>query len=246
MFLHFFLSPCYFVSHPRSHLIYLSSLVYHTAPILTLSTMEHESPDWERTPSVEIEMKDEPVEPPQIKAKTETSSTKDIKFEDAKTEEDSPSLSTLPCLPVSSLPDNSTPPAKAPPVSHTSYRNLSTRTTSPAKPKSTILPSAAAPAKLTPTTSSTSSEDPIILTTNVPILPKARPGYPPLNTTWVAHPAPTHHEPHPQRAAHTDLSGGHRPTSSTQWAHPTFQLLQRHQTLPQPYHTPYTTTIAPF
>ena len=49
--------------------------------------MEHESPDWERAPSVEIETKDEPLEPPQIKAKTETSSTKDIKFEDAKKEE---------------------------------------------------------------------------------------------------------------------------------------------------------------
>ena len=42
-----------------------------------------------------IETKDGTLEPTQIKAKTETSSTKDVKFEDTKKKEDSPSHSTF-------------------------------------------------------------------------------------------------------------------------------------------------------
>ena len=102
----------------------LSQLAHLPHHCRSLPIMEHESPDWDRTPSVEIETKDEPLETTQIMAKTETSSTKDIKFEDAKKEEDSPSPTTLLCPPVSSLPDTSTPPAKAPPIPHASYRNL--------------------------------------------------------------------------------------------------------------------------
>ena len=125
-----------------------------------------------------------------------------VKFEITKKEEDSPPHSTSLCPPVSSLPDTtSTPPPKTPPVSQTSYRNLSTRTTSQAASKTTSVRRTAADAhRTTPppppsTTSSTGSEDPVILTTNVPILPKARPGHPPLNTTWVG--PPQSHIRHP-------------------------------------------------
>ena len=110
------------------------------------------------------------------------------------------------CPPVRTVPDktsttSTSPPAKAPPVSHTSYRNLSTRTTSQANPKTTptapttTRPHLTAPPTPPSTTPSTSTEDPIILTTNVPILPKARPGHPPINTTWVG-PPQSHHPPH--------------------------------------------------
>ena len=150
--------------------------------------MEYESPDWDPTPTEPIEVKDEIQDPTEAEP-TEPPTSNEVKFETMKKEEDSPPHSTMLCPPVRTVPDKtSTTPAKAPPVSHTSYRNLSTRTTSQATPKTT---STQPPS----TTSSTSTEDPIILTTNVPILPKARPGHPPLNTTWVG-PPHSHYPPH--------------------------------------------------
>ena len=103
----------------------LTQLARPLYPQRYLPSMEHESPDWDRSPSVVMETKDETFEPPQITAKSETSSTKEAKFEDTKKEEDSPSNSAFLCPPVNSLPDTSTPPAKAPPVPHASYRSNS-------------------------------------------------------------------------------------------------------------------------
>ena len=90
-----------------------------------LPSMEPESPDWDRSPSVVMETKDEIFE--HLPTKSETSPTTEVKREDTTKEEDSPSNPPFLCPPVSSFPDPTTPPAKAPPVSHTSYRNLSTR-----------------------------------------------------------------------------------------------------------------------
>ena len=172
--------------------------------------MEYESPDWDPSPSVLIEIKDEFQEPPALEP-TEPSSSKVIKFEVMKKEEDSRPHSISLCPPVSSFADNTStsPPPKAPPVSHTSYRNLSTRTTSPATSKTTSVQRTTAdlhhtaPPPPPSTTSSTSTEDPVILTTNVPILPKARPGHPPLNTTWVGPPQSHNLPPTTPTSSHT-------------------------------------------
>ena len=169
-------------------------------------TMDYESPDWDPTPTEPIEVKDEVHDPTEAEP-TGPQFPHEVKFELMKKEEGSPPHSTMLCPPVRTVPDTpptttTPPPAKAPPVSHASYRNLSTRTTSQATPKTTSTQhAAAAPHPTAPppppsTTSSTSTEDPIILTTNVPILPKARPGHPPLNTTWVG-PPHSHYPPHP-------------------------------------------------
>ena len=166
--------------------------------------MDYDSPDWDRTPTESIEVKDEA--PHLTKAEAVESSTNDTKLELTKKEEDSPQHTPMLCPPVSTVPDktsttSTSPPAKAPPVSHTSYRNLSTRNTPQTNPKPTptqptaIPPHPTAPPAPPSTTSSTSTEDPVILTTNVPILPKARPGHPPINTTWVGTPQ-LHHAPH--------------------------------------------------
>ena len=166
--------------------------------------MEHDSPDWDDSPTGLVEIKDE-VHDTTVPQPTEPLLSTEVKFETTKKEEDSPPHSNMLCPPVSSLPDKTSttptpPPSKAPPVSHKSYRNLSTRTTSPAISKTTSTQhTAAAPHHTAPppppsTTSSTSTEDPVILTTNVPILPKARPGHPPLNSTWVG-PPHSHHLP---------------------------------------------------
>ena len=156
--------------------------------------MDYDSPDWDRTPTESIEVKDEA--PHLTKAEAVESSTNDTKLELTKKEEDSPQHTPMLCPPVSTVPDktsttSTSPPAKAPPVSHTSYRNLSTRNTPQTNPKppptqpTAIPPHPTAPPAPPSTTSPTSTEDPVILTTNVPILPKARPGHPPINTTWV-------------------------------------------------------------
>ena len=166
--------------------------------------MDYDSPDWDRTPTESIEVKDEPSH--LTKAEPVEPSTNDTKLELTKKEEDSPQHTSMLCPPVSTVPDktsttSTSPPAKAPPVSHTSYRNLSTRNTPPTNPKPTptqptaTLPHPTAPSAPPSTTSSTSTEDPVILTTNVPILPKARPGHPPINTTWVG-PPQLYHAPH--------------------------------------------------
>ena len=150
-------------------------------------------------------MKDET--PPLTKAEVNASSAKDPKPELMKKEEDSPQHYPMLCPPVSAVPDktpttSTTPPPKAPPVSHTSYRNLSTRNTPQTNLKPTPTQPAATPPHTTSappsTTSSTSTEDPVILTTNVPILPKARPGHPPINTTWVGPPQWHHASPYQQ------------------------------------------------
>ena len=199
--------------------------------------MEPESPDWDRSPSVVMETKDEIFE--HLPTKSETSPTTEVKPEDTTKEEDSPSNPPFLCPPVSSFPDPTTPPAKAPPVSQTSYRNLSTR----APPLPTLKATSSrknfpatkphTPAPPPSNSSSTSSEDPIILTTNVPILPKARPGHPPLNATWVG---PSHLPTHPtslQTPSHT-----HPPNLSTP---PTQGLVQ--VTIPRPRHNGH---ILPF
>ena len=166
--------------------------------------MDYDSPDWDRTPTESIEVKEET---PHLKAEADEPSTSGPKLELTKKEEDSPQHPPTLCPPVSAVPDktsttSTTPPAKAPPVSHTSYRNLSTRNTPQTNPKPTPTPHDAIPPHTAPappsTTSSTSTEDPVILTTNVPILPKARPGHPPINTTWVR--PPQWHRPHPSTA----------------------------------------------
>ena len=189
----------------RSHLN--SRRVATCIPLrLIHGTMEYESPDWDPTPTEPIEVKDEIQDTTEAEP-TEPPASNEVKFEIMKKEEeDSPPHSNMLCPPVRSVPDKTSttstpPPAKAPPVSHTSYRNLSTRTTSQTTSKTTSAQhTAAAPHPTAPptppsTTSSTSTEDPIILTTNVPILPKARPGHPPLNTTWVG-PPHSHYPPH--------------------------------------------------
>ena len=172
--------------------------------------MDYDSPDWDRTPTESIEVKEET--PHLIKAEADEPSTSGPKLELTKKEEDSPQHAPMLCPPVSAVPDktsttSTTPPAKAPPVSHTSYRNLSTRNTPQTNPKPTPTPHDAIPPHTAPappsTTSSTSTEDPVILTTNVPILPKARPGHPPINTTWVR--PPQRHRPHPSTAPTRNL-----------------------------------------
>ena len=92
--------------------------------------MDYDSPDWDRTPTESIEVKEET--PHLTKAEAVESSINDPKLELTKKEEDSPQHTAMLCSPVSAVPDktsttSTTPPAKAPPVSHTSYRNLSTR-----------------------------------------------------------------------------------------------------------------------
>ena len=108
---------------PPAAISILSARSPATPPALP-SSHEHESPDWDRSPSIVIETKDEIFEPTQVKAKSETSLTPEVKFEDTKKEEDSPSNPAFLCPPVSSLPDSSTPPAKAPPVPHAATRFL--------------------------------------------------------------------------------------------------------------------------
>ena len=161
-----------------------------------------------------------------------------------KKEEDSPPHSTMLCPPVRTVPDKTSttstpPPAKAPPVSHTSYRNLSTRTTSQATPKTTSTQhTAAAPHPTAPptppsTTSSTSTEDPIILTTNVPILPKARPGHPrsiPLGLAPRAH--ITLHIPQHPHASHYRLPF-HALTTMANFYPSTFPVTSNTTSIPQ-------------
>ena len=211
--------------------------------------MEYDSPDWDRTPTESIEVKDEA--PHLTKAEAVESSTNDTKLELMKKEEDSPQHTPMLCPPVSAVPDKTSttstpPPAKAPPVSHTSYRNLSTRNTPQTNPKPTppqptaIPPHSTAPPPPSSTTSSTSTEDPVILTTNVPILPKARPGHPPINTTWVG-PPQWHHAPHSATPTRIPLQVTiPRPHRNGQLLPFNFSNDIKH--IPQPHSTSHSTT----
>ena len=80
--------------------------------------MDYDSPDWDRTPTESIEVKDEA--PHLTKAEAVESSTNDTKLELTKKEEDSPQHTPMLCPPVSTVPDktsttSTSPPAKAPP-----------------------------------------------------------------------------------------------------------------------------------
>ena len=138
--------------------------------------MDLESPDWDRSPSLIEETRDDPYLTPAVKQE-------DIKLEDVKQEDPSPTALVLstPRASTTLLPP---PPPKSPPILPPPYRNLSTRTTSTQPPpRSTTKHTGRKPHPPPPppsTSSSTSSEDPVILTTNVPILQKSRPGQPPL------------------------------------------------------------------
>ena len=125
--------------------------------------MDYDSPDWDRTPTESIEVKEEM--PHLTKAEADAPSPNDPKLELTKKEEDSPQPAPMLCPPVSAVPDktsttSTTPPAKAPPVSHTSYRNLSTRNTPQTNPKTTPTPPDAIPPHTTPAPPSTTSSSP--------------------------------------------------------------------------------------
>ena len=134
------------------------------------------------------------------------------KFEITKKEEDSPPHSTSLCPPVKQLARHHIHTTTQGTTSityillqplHTHYitchlqndlRTADTHRTTPPPPRHPY------------TTSSTSSEDPVILTTNVPILPKARPGHPPLNTTWVGPPQSPNLHPTMPTSSHTHFT----------------------------------------
>ena len=79
--------------------------------------MDYDSPDWDRTPTESIEVKDEA--PHLTKAEAVEPSTNDTKLELTKKEEDSPQHTPMLCPPVSTVPGktsttSTSPPAKAP------------------------------------------------------------------------------------------------------------------------------------
>lgn len=149
--------------------------------------MDLDSPDWDRSPSIIEDAQDDPYFTEEVKQEQ-------IKDEQIKQEEPSPPESPH-CKPLATNitgAHHTPPPPKAPPVLITPYRNLSTRPTQRLHPTTTPAPPCSKPPPPSPS-SSTSSEDPVILTTNVPILQKSRPGQPSLHLR----PQPTAQHPTP-------------------------------------------------
>ena len=136
-----------------------------------------DSPDWDPSPSALEELQSDPYTLPTVKF--EQSDLPEIKSEPVKDEpEESTHHSSIGVqsaavtIPQASPPPPKTPPIPAPsPLKHsTTHQARTARSATGATHK----PLAASPS---PTTS---SEDPVLLMTNVPILKKARPGQPPL------------------------------------------------------------------
>lgn len=127
--------------------------------------MECDQPDWSRSPFPDWGVKEDPYLDDEG---NDTSTT----YEQPTGE---PVPTTAPTVAAPAHHKTSTPPSKPPPVSHSHYRNLSNRRP-PGQPSSSPRSKHPRP----PSPSSTSSEDPVILRANVPVLKKARPGQPPL------------------------------------------------------------------
>ena len=157
--------------------------------------MDLESPNWDRSPSLIEEVKADPYTAPAVKQ--EDIKLEDVKLEDVEQEDAASTavvLTTPPASTTSALP----PPPKTPPILPPAHRNRSARTTAHTlqQPHSTTHQADSKPPPQRPppsTSSSTSSEDPVILTTNVPILRKSRPGNRPIDYLHhsILHPPPS-------------------------------------------------------
>ena len=153
--------------------------------------MDLESPDWDRSPSLIEEVKADPYTTPMVKQE-------DIKLEDVKLEDVEPEDTASTALVLTTPPASTTavlpPPPKTPPILPPPHRNRSTHTTTATQPQPRMTTHHAGskppPPRRPPpsTSSSTSSEDPVILTTNVPLLQKSRPGQPPHRLLPQLHP----------------------------------------------------------
>ena len=159
--------------------------------------MELESPDWERSPSLIEEVQTDPYTTPV--PKQQEIQLKDVKLEDVD-QEDTTTTPAVLTKPLASNSPKPPPPPKTPPVPPPTHRNRSTRTTARSAqqphPKTRQTDTKPPPSPST----SKSSEDPVILTTNVPILKKSRPGQPPDRLSPETHPPSTPIVPPPSLA----------------------------------------------
>ena len=138
-----------------------------------------DSPDWDPSPSVLEELQSDPYTLPT--AKSEQPDLPAVKLETVKDEPEEQvhhhqsSADVQPATVVTT--QASPPPPKTPPVPAPSLPKHSTAHRACTARSSTGATSKPPPPSPSPTTS---SEDPVLLMTNVPILKKARPGQPPL------------------------------------------------------------------
>ena len=165
-----------------------------------------DSPDWDPSPSALEELQSDPYTVPT--AKLEQPEVLDVKRSQSKTSPMNPhttlqsvssQLLTPLLRPLLRLPKHLHFPAPSPPKHFTPHQARTARSATGATHKPP-------PPSPSPTTS---SEDPVLLMTNVPILKKARPGQPPLrpltqqdppSTTTVPPPALAPSLLHPQPA----------------------------------------------
>ena len=219
------LLPSLHVCSPRS--FQLSSLHFPAAVLrahgpsflsrIHAMPIDLDSPDWDPSPSALEELQSDPYTLPT--AKSEQPDLPNAKLETVKDEPNDPDHSHHPSAVIQPTTVTTTlaspPPPKTPPIPAPSLSKHSTthRTSTPRS--STGATSKPPPPSPAPTTS---SEDPVILMTNVPILKKSRPGQPPHRLlSHLDHAATPKFGSRDHTATATSCPSTFRTTSSIIW-----------------------------